>query len=105
MFGPLRLAIAALDEFEEYRTRTYAEPEWAEFEHIDLPSVAPTNVTSIAKVNPSGQKLVIKFVEKYGAEARELLAREGVTPRLLYCGLLDGKRDFRHVGSDFRGSI
>ena len=127
VFGSLRLAVAALDEyygqvsgdpdvptlipnephprffphptrFKEYRAGADAEREWTEFEYIDIPRADPTNVTFVAKVKSSGRKLVIKFVEQYGVEAHQLLADAGMAPRLLYCGLLDGECDTRDAG-------
>jgi len=131
VFGSLRLAVAALDEyygqvsrdsdipalalnkphprffphptrFKEYRAEADAEPEWTEFEYIDIPRADPTNVTFVAKVKSLDRKLVIKFVEQYGVEAHQLLADAGMAPRLLYCGLLDGECDVRSAGSRTR---
>ena len=62
------------------------------------PSAEPTDATSVAKVNPLGQKLAIKFVERSGAENHELLAGGGMEHRLFYWGLLDGESDVRKVG-------
>ena len=36
------------------------------------------------------------MVDRYGAEAHELLAKEGMAPQLLYCGTLDGENDVRN---------
>ena len=52
---------------------------------------------------PSDQprrEIVVKFVERYGVAAHELLASEGLAPKLLYCGdiWLDG-REARGCGS------
>jgi len=92
VFGSLRLAFAALDKyydrvsgdpdvptlvpdephprffphpnrFKEYRAEADAEPEWTEFEYIDIPRADPTNLTFVAEVKSSDRKLVIKFVE------------------------------------------
>ena len=68
-----------------------ARPQWTKFEYIDACSSLPTNVTFIAKVKSSDQKLVVKFVERYGVQAHQLLADAGMAPRLLYCGPLDGE--------------
>ena len=131
VFGSLRLAIGALDgyygrvsedpniptlvlnephprffphptRFKEYRAEADAELKWTEFEYIDSPCAGLTDVTFIAKVKSSDRKLVIKFVEQYGVEAHQLLADAGMAPRLLYCGLLDGKCDVRNAGSRTR---
>ena len=131
VFGSLRLALAALREyydqvsrdsnipplvtnephprffpyptrFKEYRAEADAESEWTEFEYINIPRADPTNVTFVAKAKSSGRKLVIKFVEKYGVEAHQLLADAGMAPQLLYCGLLDGEWDVRNAGSRTR---
>lgn len=48
---------------------------------------------------------MIKFVERYGVEPHDILASEGMAPKLLYCGLLDGKTDVRNGESRARGSI
>ena len=88
--------------FKEYRAEVDAESEWTEFEYIDIPRADPTNVTFVAKVKSSDRKLVIKFVEQYGVEAHQLLADAGMAPRLLYCGLLDGRCDVRNAGSRTR---
>jgi len=131
VFGSLRLAVAALDEyygqvwedpnipslvfnephprffphptrFKEYRAEADVEPKWIEFEYIDIPRADHTNITFIGKVKSSDRKLVIKFVEQYGVEAHQLLADAGMAPRLLYCGLLDGECDVRNAGSRTR---
>ena len=90
--------------FAEYSPR-YEEPQWIDFEYIDIPRMDPTNVSFIAKVKSSEQKLVIKFVGRYGVEAHDLLVSKGMAPRLLYCGLLDGQTDVRSVESRVQGSI
>jgi len=83
--------------FEEYPTKADHEPKCTEFRYIDTFSAASTNVTFLAKVKSSGQKLVIKFVDRYGVEAHQLLADASMAPRLLYCGQLDGKKDVRRA--------
>ncbi|KAG8891934.1 hypothetical protein FRB99_003232 [Tulasnella sp. 403] len=35
------------------------------------------------------QRIVVKFVKQYNAEAHRILADEGLAPKLLYCGLED----------------
>ncbi|TBU36363.1 hypothetical protein BD309DRAFT_878497 [Dichomitus squalens] len=40
----------------------------------------------VADKSDRGHKLVVKFVERYGKEAHELLAQHGRAPTLLYCG-------------------
>ena len=103
IFGPLHLAIAALEKFysqvseaqdipplvlnelhpclfphpmrfKEYRAGAGVEPEWTEFEHC-------------------------------GGEAYEILAGDGMALWLLYYGPLDGKSDARNVGSGAQGNI
>ena len=124
LFTSLRLAVKALDEyygrvsedqgipalipdkphprffpyptsFEEYPTKADQEPKCTEFMYIDTFRADPTNVAFLAEVESSGQKLVIKFVDRYGVEAHELLAAAFMAPPLLYCGQLDGKSDVR----------
>jgi len=133
VFASLRLAVAALDKYydevsqdpdipalvfnephprffphptkyEEYRAEANLEPKCTEFEYINAFRADPSNVTFLAKVKSSDQKLVIKFVDRYGVEAHQLLADAGMAPRLLYCGLLDGKNDVRNTGSPVQGS-
>jgi len=81
--------------FEEYPTKADHEPKCTEFRYIDAFSADSTNVTFLAEVKSSGQKLVIKFVDRYGVEAHQLLADASMAPLLLYCGQLDGKKDVR----------
>jgi hypothetical protein len=134
VFGSLRLSVAELDryygqvskdptipalifnephprlfpyptKFEEYRPEANAGPKYTEFEYIDTFRADPTNVTFLAKVKSSDQELVVKLVDRYGVEAHQLLADAGMAPRLLYCGLLDGKNDVRNTGNCAQGSI
>ena len=90
--------------FDEYPTEAGEEPKPTEFEYIDAFRADPTNVTFLAKVKSSDRKLVIKFVDRYGVEAHKVLASAGMAPRLLYCGLLDGKTDIRSAESHPQGS-
>jgi len=78
---------------------------YTEFEYIEPFSGAPTNTTFLVRVKSSGQKLVIKFVDRYGVDAHQLLADVGMAPRLLYCGLLDGRIDVRDAESPAQGRI
>ena len=90
-------------KFREYRTESGPEskaaddatPDYTEFEYIRPFSGAPANVVFLIKVKSLGQNLVIKFVDRYGVEAHQLLADARMAPRLLYCGLLDGRNDVR----------
>ena len=83
-------------EFKEYQAGMDAESQLTEFEYTDVPDARSTNVTFFAQVKSSKRKLVIKFVDRYGVEAHELLANAGMAPQLLYCGTLDGKSDVRN---------
>lgn len=78
--------------------------EFTEFEYVDVPDESSVNVTFFAKIKSesSGRELVIKFVDRYGLEAHETLANEGMAPRLLYCGSLDGTNDDRDGGGEGR---
>ena len=93
--------------FQEYHTepgsKSGASDEYTEFEYIRPFHGAPTNTTFLAKVKSSDQNLVIKFVDRYGVDAHQLLADAGMAPRLLYCGLLDGRDDARDAGSHAKG--
>jgi len=99
--------------FQEYRTEPgpkskaaeNATPEYTQFEYIRPLHAAPFNSTFLARDKSSGQKLVIKFVDRYGVDAHQLLADARMAPRLLYCGLLDGRDDVRNPGSRAMGSI
>lgn len=86
-----------------------AETEFTEFEYVDVASGDPTNVTFFAKAKSGGsssdRQLVVKFVERYGVDAHDLLAKEGMAPRLLYCGSLDGSDDTRNCGSRAVGRL
>ncbi|KAI0073420.1 hypothetical protein K474DRAFT_1686212 [Panus rudis PR-1116 ss-1] len=46
----------------------------------------PSCVTFLATLEGSEQKVVVKFVERYGEEEHRLLAQHGYAPRLLYHG-------------------
>ena len=88
--------------FFEYGT---TGPQEVKFSYIGSPRTDPTNSTFFAKDETSNRKLVVKFVGQYGVDAHELLAGKGMAPRLLYCGLLDGKHDVRSPESGASGSI
>ena len=90
-------------KIEEHSTEADAWPNRIEFEYINAFHAEPTNTTFLVKVKSSDQKLVVKFVDRYGVEAHQLLADAVMALRLLYCGLLDGKNDARNVGSGARG--
>ena len=94
-------------EFEEYTPNSSetAQSSPIRFKYINFPSTADTNVTFIAKVESQNRELVVKFVERYGVEAHDLLASKGMAPRLLYCGHPDGKHDVRSDESRAQGSI
>ena len=80
-------------------------PAYTEFEYTEPFSKAPTNITFLVRVKSTNQNLVVKFVDRYGVGAHELLADAGMAPRLLYCGLLDGKNDTRNAGSCAEGRV
>ncbi|KAI0058043.1 hypothetical protein BV25DRAFT_1919582 [Artomyces pyxidatus] len=46
----------------------------------------PQCAAFIAQMTSNGRKLVVKFVERYGAEVHQTLAETGYAPALLYCG-------------------
>jgi len=91
--------------FQEYRTGLGSTAEYTDFEYLRPLHAAPTNTTFLAKDKSSGQNLVIKFVDRYGVDAHQLLADAGMAPRLLYCGLMDGRDDVRNAWSRAVGSI
>ena len=72
-----------------------ALPELTEFQYIEPLHGDSTNTAFLAKVKSSDRNLVIKFVDRYGVEAHQLLADQKMAPQLLYCGLLDGMNDVR----------
>ena len=75
-----------------------------EFEYIAPFRDDSTNITFLAKTTSEpSRKLVVKFVDRYGVGPHELLAHDGMAPRLLFCGSLDGNT---HVGSqNFRSGM
>ena len=93
--------------FKEYLAGTDREPKFTEFEYIDVPDADAANVTFFAKVRSGSpdRELVVKFVDRYGMEAHELLAREGMAPRLLYYGSLDGTNDVRNSAGRGEGGL
>ena len=82
-------------KFREHQTGTGAETEFTKFEYTNVPNAVPTNVTVFAKVKSelSDREPVVRFVDRYGVEARELLVKEKMMSRLLYCGTLNGEHD------------
>ncbi|KAK0203313.1 hypothetical protein DFS33DRAFT_1474383 [Desarmillaria ectypa] len=57
-------------------------------------------VTFLAEIaDPSRTRIVVKFVEQYGAEAHQLLADTDLAPKLLYHGPLDSSTDAPSYGS------
>ncbi|KAF9643344.1 hypothetical protein BDM02DRAFT_3104572 [Thelephora ganbajun] len=92
-------------KFREYGVGTGAEAQVTEFEYTDVPDADPANVTFFVRVKSSGRKLVVKFVDRYGVEAHEHMAKVGMAPRLLYCGSLDGENDVRHGKSCVQGEV
>jgi hypothetical protein len=102
---PLRCFFPYPTKFKEHQDGTSAKSQFIEFEYTDVPDAHPANVTFFAQVKSSNRKLVIKFVDRYGVEAHELLAKAGMAPRLLYCGLLDGDNDIRDGESRAQGRV
>ena len=104
---PYRCFFPYPTKFKERQAGTDAKAKYIQFEYIDLPSADLANVTFFVKVTsePPGQRLVIKFVDRYGVEAHDLLAKEIMAPRLLYCGSLDGENDVRDSASGAEGRI
>lgn len=52
------------------------------------------NLTYVANTNdPHPRKLIVKFVDRYGYKAHEVLEKLHLAPKLYYCGLLDGQRE------------
>ncbi|KAF7771664.1 hypothetical protein Agabi119p4_5975 [Agaricus bisporus var. burnettii] len=48
-------------------------------------------VIYLARIKGTGKKVVVKFVDRYGAEVHQFLAEEGHAPQLLYYGPLPEK--------------
>ncbi|KAF9644586.1 hypothetical protein BDM02DRAFT_3102661 [Thelephora ganbajun] len=92
-------------KFKEYRVGTGAGSQFTEFKYIDLPDADPANVTFFVQVKLSDRKLVVKFVDRYGVEAHEFMAKAGMAPQLLYCGLLDGENDLRNGEVRVQGKL
>jgi serine/threonine protein kinase len=70
-----------------------------DFEYVGYLENGPDCVTLRARTL-SGRDIVVKFVERYGRDAHEILAGEGLAPGLLYCGplhLRDGEPSYRSI--------
>ncbi|KAK1224305.1 hypothetical protein PQX77_012793, partial [Marasmius sp. AFHP31] len=52
-----------------------------------------TNLIYVAKEEVDGREVIVKFSDRYGYEAHQLLAAEDRAPKLYYVGLLDGEHD------------
>ncbi|KAK0462874.1 uncharacterized protein EV420DRAFT_1618841 [Desarmillaria tabescens] len=81
--------------FTEYDSETRTE-----FKYLDVLESDSTNVTFLAQTTSEvPRKLIVKFVDRYGVNAHVCLAENGMAPRLLFCGLLNGVDDARSVES------
>ncbi|TCD71383.1 hypothetical protein EIP91_010089 [Steccherinum ochraceum] len=79
-----------------YSTTVDDEVVKVEFEYKECMENDATSVTYLAEVKGSEDqetptKLVVKFVDRYGAEVHRLLASNELAPQLLYFGSLDGE--------------
>ena len=89
---------ASHPRFYPYRTAftSYPSKSVEEFEYCR--PLAPSNKAPfLAKLKSSGDRVVVKFVTRYGAHAHQLLAEAGMAPRLLFCGSIDGQDDVRET--------
>ena len=57
------------------------------FQYVGFLENSPDCITLHARtcMNPA-QDIVVKFVDRYGERAHQILADEGLAPKLLYCG-------------------
>ena len=70
-----------------------------EFEYVGYLENGPDCVTLRARTL-TGRDIVVKFVERYGRNAHQILADAGLAPGLLYCGsphLKDGEPSYRSI--------
>jgi hypothetical protein len=58
------------------------------FEYLGRLETDMRCVTFLAKIKNTGEKVVVKFVDRYGDEVHRFLAEQGHAPRLLYYGPL-----------------
>lgn len=92
--------------FPYYTTFTdYASKTVEEFEYL-RPLTASNKSPFLVKIKSSGERAVVKFVARYGADARHLLAEAGMAPRLLFCGSIDCRDDAReNPGESTKGTF
>jgi serine/threonine protein kinase len=59
--------------------------EHVKFEYVGFLENCPDCITLRARTD-TAQDIVVKFVDRYGQRAHEILADVGLAPKLLYCG-------------------
>ncbi|KAH8091662.1 hypothetical protein BXZ70DRAFT_977367 [Cristinia sonorae] len=82
--------------FPHPTTFTAADGSEVQFRYLQRLEDDAASVTFLAETVKSGasenvSRIVVKFVDRYGADAHRLLARANLAPALLYFGALDGK--------------
>ena len=61
--------------------------ELVQFNYVGFLENCPDCITLRARVRTMpAQDIVVKFVDRYGQKAHQILADEGLAPKLLYCG-------------------
>ena len=60
---------------------------YVKFEYVGFLENSPDCITLHARTETMApQDIVVKFVDRYGQRAHQILADEGLAPKLLYCG-------------------
>ena len=61
--------------------------ELVQFKYVGFLENCPDCITLRARARTTpAQDIVVKFVDRYGKKAHQILADEGLAPKLLYCG-------------------
>jgi serine/threonine protein kinase len=61
--------------------------ELVQFKYVGFLENCPDCITLHARARTTpAQDIVVKFVDRYGKKAHQILADEGLAPKLLYCG-------------------
>ncbi|KAH8091693.1 hypothetical protein BXZ70DRAFT_1011097 [Cristinia sonorae] len=61
------------------------------FKYVQRLQDSASSIIFLAETEDEASKLVVKFVDRYGADAHRLLANAGYAPALHYFGSLDGR--------------
>jgi serine/threonine protein kinase len=87
--------------FPSVRAYRDAKGEVVDFKYIEPLELNSTCVTFLAQtLGDSPKSVVVKFVERYGADAHRILAKANLAPELLYFGKIgvqDGDPSYGHL--------